>query len=325
MAGRVLLTAAPGGHSGYAAAIAYYLRELGVEPVFIVARRDKWTQRKLSGLGELVEVEMPRKPGQPLLATLHRWPRALLDSLKAVKRSYKALLSCGGNLSIAPALAAKAKHMKLVNVESIVRITAPGKTPRLLHPLADKTIVHWPEQRKLYPGEKTEVVGPIYEPPRYKPRDEGYILVTAGTVGHPRLFEAVSKLGLRNVVLQTGGVDPEPYKKKHPGWTVFRFDPDLDKWIAGASIVVTHFPGMTSATAALAYHKPVVLVAAPHLKLSARQEDGPIYAEKIGAIYIAEPTPHKLEKAIKQASSIEPRSYENGAKKVARIVVEMAR
>jgi len=320
---RVLITAAPGGHSGYAAAIAHYLRRYGVEPVFIVASHDKWAPRKLGRLGKTVPLPMPRKPGEPLYKTLHKWPLAFLDSLRIVDRGYRVIVSCGANLSIAPSLVGKLKGLRLVNVESIVRLTEPGKTPRILHRVADITIVHWPEQLRLYPGAR--VVGPIYEPPRYKPRDEGYILVTTGTMGHRELFEALSRLGLRNVVLQTGRVDPEPYRRRHPGWRVFRFDPDLDKWIAGASIVVTHFPGMTSATAALAYHKPVVLVAAPHLRMSASLRNGPLYAEKIGAIYLPKVSPSRLKQALEEATRIEPKHVENGAPEAARIIAKLSR
>ena len=200
-------------------------------------------------------------------------------------------------------------------------MTGPGKTPRLLHPVADATLVHWPEQERFLPG--AQVVGPIYEPPKYRPRDEGYILVTAGTVGHPMLFEAISRLGPRRVVLQTGKVNPQPYKTRHPEWLVFRYDPDLDKWIARASIVITHFPGMTSATAALAYRKPVVLVAAHHLRSSAPQRDGPLYAEKIGAVYVSNITPRSIEEAIRKAQRLEKPSYPNGAEKAAKHILKL--
>jgi UDP-N-acetylglucosamine--N-acetylmuramyl-(pentapeptide) pyrophosphoryl-undecaprenol N-acetylglucosamine transferase len=321
-AGKVLLTAAPGGHSGYALAIGYFLKKLGVQPVFLIARRDEWTRRKLSRHGEIVEVIMPRKPGQSFWVTLHRWPKAFFDSLKVVKKSYKIIVSCGANLSLAPSLIGKLKGLILLNIESIVRLSTPGKTPRLLHYVSDKTIVHWPEQARLYPGDKTIVVGPIYEPPKYTPKDEGFILVTAGTMGHPRLFDALNRLNLHNIVLQTGKVDPTPYMRRHPEWIVFRFDPDLDRWIARASIVITHFPGMTSATAALAYRKPVILVAAHHLKLSAKQEDGPIYANKIGALYLREVTPESLLRAIKKAHYLDPKKYPNGAEKITELIIK---
>ncbi len=281
---KVLLTAAPGGHSGYAYAIAYYLRKLGIQVAFLTARGDPWTKEKLKQLGRIIEIEMPRKPNEPLYKTIHRWPRAAIDALKTVTEEYDILVACGSNHSIMPALVAKTRGLKLVNLESIVRFTVPGRTPKLLYPIADLTIVHWKEQLKHYP--KAFVAGPIYEPPKYKPKDEGYILVTAGTQGHKQLFDTISKLNLKNVVMQTGKVDPKPYQQKHPSWIVFRYDPDLEKWIAGASIVITHFPGMTSATAALAYQKPVILVPAPHLKYSAPLADGRIYAKKVGAILL---------------------------------------
>ncbi len=330
---RIVLTAAPGGHSGYAAAIAYYLRETGIQPVFLVARGDKWTISRLRSLGvggEIHEVVLPRKPGEALARSLPRWPTAFRESVRLLRMLYKrgarVLVSCGSNLSLAPATVAKLLGMKLFNVESIVRMTGPGKTPKLLDPLSEATLVHWPEQARFFRNPR--VVGPIYMPPRYKSRDEGYILVTTGTMGHPRLFEALSKLDLRDVVLQTGRVDPEPYRRRHPSWRVFQFTPDLDRWIAGAHIVITHFPGSTSATAALAYNKPVILVAAPHLRGSAPQDDALLYAEKIGAIYVREVSPKRLAEAIREAErSIEPgkaKSYPVGAREAAKLLAGIA-
>ena len=316
----VYLTAARGGHSGYAKAIAHYLGD-EITKYFIIARGDQWTANKIKDYGNIIDMQMPRKLNEPLLFTLHRWPLAFIESLYKIKRRCRVLISCGSNLSIAPAITAWLKRLKIVNVESIVRLSSPGKTPSILRPISDVTLVHWEEQAKLLPG--AVVVGPIYEPPRYKTSDEGYILVTTGTHGHRELFDLLTEIGPSNIVLQTGEIDPKPYREKRPEWQVIDFTPDLVRLIAKASIVITHFPGMTSATAALAYRKPVVMVAAPHLKLSASIEDGELYAKKIGAVFIKQLSKRNLREAIERASSLEPRRYENGAKKAAEIIKEL--
>ncbi|MEB3806485.1 MAG: polysaccharide biosynthesis protein [Desulfurococcales archaeon] len=309
----ILVTAAPGGHSGYAYALGYYARMKGLTPHFLVPKGYSWIREKLSRLGETIEHPLPRKPAEPLWRTIHRWPLALLASMTRVTRRYKAVISCGANFSIPPSIAGKLKGLKLYNVESIVRILDTGKTPRLLYHIADKTFLHWPEQLKNYP--KGLVVGPIYEPPTREPYDGGYILVTAGTLGNKELFDAVVELDLEDVVMQTGQVDPEPYRRRRPGWRYVTHTSDFDELLAGASVVVTQFPGMTSATAALAYRKPVVLVPARHLHLSASLENARIYAEKIHAVYVDEITPESLEDALEKARGIEPPSYDNGAEK----------
>ncbi len=317
--GRVAITAAPGGHSGYAFSIGYYLhKEYGVEPVFITARRAEWVRRKLSSIGIVVEVTMPRMPGEPLYRTIGRWAKAFAESIR-VTGGVKVLVSCGSNLSVPPALVARLRGARLVNVESIVRFSSPGKTPRLLKPISHATIVHWPEQEKLHPG--AIVAGPIYEPPRYNPRDDGFILITAGTTGHRELFDAAVRSGLRPLVIQTGRLDPSRYRRS--GVEAFSFDPELDKWISRARVVVTHFPGMTSATAALAYNKPVVLAPARHLTMSASVEDCIPYARRIGAVCMDEVSPSSLERAVEEALRLERPHYDNGARLVAKLIYRL--
>ncbi len=321
---KVLLTAAPGGHSGYAYAIGYYLARMGVEVGFLAPASKEWLREKLSRLGRVIDYPMPRKPGESLLRSLHRWPGAFLRALRRVTRDYDALVSCGANISIPPALVAKVKGLRLYNVESIVRILDRGKTPRILYPLSDATLLHWEEQLRNYP--KGVVVGPIVEPPEHPVADEGYLLVTAGTVGNKKLFDAVLGLDEDKVIVQTGRVDPEPYRRKRPEWTWIRFTDQLTKLIARAHVVITQFPGMTSATAALAYKKPVVMVPAPHLKLSASLENARIYAEKIKAAYTEDVTPEGIRRAIEEAlrAPVDERPEPHGAMRAAEIITRGA-
>lgn len=318
------LTASGGGHTGYARAIGLELAGLGASLVFYIRRGDSWSRSRVEGLGRVVETPMPRMYWEPLWRTLHRWPPAFLEALRKVPGSLSAMVNCGNNHAIPLSFAAWLKGVPVVNVESSVRFSSPGRTQAIVGRFAAVTLVQWEEQLKIHP--EAVVVGPLYEPPKYEPRDEGYVLVTAGTMGYRRLFNALLKarLGLR-VVLQTGMVDPEPYRAARPDWVVFRFDADFERWLAGASVVVTHFPGKTGMEAALAYRKPVVLVAHPELKLSADVKDGYIYAEKIGAVYLEEPTPRMLEEAVKEAMGREPPRIPSGAPRAAREVLSVAR
>ncbi|MCE4617353.1 MAG: hypothetical protein F7C32_02060 [Desulfurococcales archaeon] len=316
MGKEILITAAPGGHSGYAYAIGLRLRELGYKPVFLAAEGYDWIVKKLTRIGHVEYAPMPRRVGEPLYRSLHRWPAAFVKAFSKVKPEYRVLVSCGANLSIPPAIVSKLKGMYLVNVESIVRMSGPGKTPRFLHRIADLTLVHWPEQEKFLRGAR--VVGPIYEPPRFESSDGGYVLVTAGSVGFRELFDVVVEAGFERLVIQTGRVDPDAYKKR--AWKVFDYDPDLERWIANASLVITHFPGMTSATAALAYKKPVVLVPAIHLTMSAPVTDCPLYSAKIGAVCINKLSPKAILEATDKARKVDKPSYTEGAMEAARLI-----
>jgi UDP-N-acetylglucosamine--N-acetylmuramyl-(pentapeptide) pyrophosphoryl-undecaprenol N-acetylglucosamine transferase len=319
----VVVTAAGGGHTGRAYAFAQALRGLdeSIPLYFIVSRGDVWSRRKLEAFGRVVEVARVRGVNESLLRAALRLPRSLLDSLHAVPGNACVFVSMGASISVPAALVAKLRGARIYNVEAVVRFTKPSLSARVLRPISDVTVLHWEEQKRIHP--EGRVYGPIYPKPRYEPRDEGYILVTGGSYGYPELFRAVSELGLERVVLHTGRVDPEPYRRRHPGWTVFRFDPDFDRWLAGAHVVVTHY-GNTAVEAALTYGKPVVIVYNPAWRTTAGYEDARILAGKLNAVLLrGPPTPRELEEAIAEAEKRKPPRYPNGAEKLAREIVEV--
>lgn len=309
-----------GGHAGFAYAVAYYLSKRGVRPTIFVPRGHEWIRERLSRFGRVEEMTLPRSPGEPLLGTLPRWGRNLLESLVKVTGEYDAVLATGSNFSLIPGLTARVKGARLYSLESIDRIVDRGRTARLLYGFAHATFLHWPEQLKNYP--RGLVVGPVYEPPTHEPYDGGYVLVTAGTLGNKELFDAIVETELENVVLQTGRVNPRPYIERRPSWRVFHYTPRFDEVLAGASVVVTQFPGTTSATAALAYGKPVILVPNRHVPLAASLANAPIYSRKIGALYVEKVTAAKLLDAIERARETRPPSLPNGAERIATILVE---
>lgn len=309
-----------GGHAGFAYAVAYYLNKIGIKPTVILPREHEWIRERLSRYSRVEEMTLPRNPGEPLRWTLPRWFRNLYESLTKVTRTYDAVLATGSNFSLIPGLTAWAKRIRLYNLESIDRIVDRGRTTSILYRFARITFLHWPEQLANYP--RGLVAGPVYEPPTYEPYDGGYVLVTAGTLGNKELFDAMVETSLENVVLQTGRVDPRVYIEKKPSWRIFQYTARFDEVLAGASVVVTQFPGTTSATAALAYGKPVVMVPNRHVPLAASLANASIYSEKIGALYIERITPANLLDAIERAQKTKPPSYPNGAERIATMLAE---
>jgi len=319
MAKRIIITASGGGHTGYALALAQRLRGR-IEIVFVIPEGDRWTKEKVEKYGRVVQVKKARGPRDPLFKAIPGLVKAFAQSLFKIPGNFQTIVCTGSNHSVPPGYAAKFKGMKVVSIESSVRFTSPSRSIKTLSKISDLLALQWPEQKEFFP--QGVVVGPLYELPEYKPKNEGYVLVTGGTYGHRLLFEAVDKLEVEKVVLQTGRIDPRPFRERHPGWTVFDFDPDFGKWLAGASVVVTHF-GKTAIDAALTYRKPVVLVPNPEWRLTASLEDAKILARKLNAVLVEEISPSKIKEAIKEAIFREPPTHPDGAAKLVDLILKL--
>ena len=323
----IVIAASGGGHTGHAVAIAQQLRRLGAEPGFIVVEGDRWSLLRLKGLGRVVaSVPSLLRAGETAAALPRRLP-LLARALLGVPRGVRVLVSTGSSHSVAAALAARLKGGIVVHVEVSERLAGPSGASRFLGPVASLYAAQWPEQMGFLPRGRSLLVGPVYEEPRYPARDLGYVLVTAGTQGFPELFDTVRRLGLPRVVLQTGRVDPGPYRR--PGWRVFRFDPDLHRWIAGASLVVSHF-GRTVIDAALTYGKPVLIVPNPRWSTArgAGFRDAVLLARRLN-VAVAPPKaardPELLARALRAAERLRPRRYPNGGAALARVLIWLAR
>jgi len=314
---RIGITASGGGHTGYAVSIAQRLAG-AAEIVFYVPSGDVWTMSKVRKYGGYVEIIKPRGPNEGLSKLVRGMPRAMLQSLKHVK-NIDVLISTGSNHSVAPAIAAWLRGIPVVNIESSVRFTRPSSSAKSLSLIADLTVLQWEEQKRILP--KGVVFGPLYEKPEYAVEDRGYILVTAGTYGYKRLFDAISSLNLERVVLQTGRVDPSIYRGKKPGWVVFDYDPEFSRWIAGASLVITHL-GKTVIDSALTYRKPTIVVPNPEWRLTAGAEDAKILAEKLGICYQESLDPEALKVSIEECWGKIPREYRDGAAELAKYILE---
>jgi UDP-N-acetylglucosamine:LPS N-acetylglucosamine transferase len=314
---RIGITASGGGHTGYAVALAQRIYGKA-EMIFYIPTGDEWSRIKVQRYGEVIEIRKARGPNEGFQKLLTGIPKAFFESIGKIK-NIDVFISTGSNHSVPPALVAKLKRTPVINIESSVRFTRPSSSAKYLSYVSDLTVLQWEEQKKILP--KGRVFGPLYEKPEYEVRDEGYILVTAGTYGFKELFDAIVKTGLENIVLQTGRVDPRPYRETMKNWIVFDFDPEINKWIARASLVITHL-GKTVIDSALTYKKPTIIIPNPNWRLTAGYEDARILAEKLGVCYQESLDPEKLLDAIERCKRMRPREYRDGAEELAKEILE---
>lgn len=315
--GRVLILAGGGGHTGYAYALAQALHKK-VPLSFLAPKRDILSERRLSKFGEVKFLIKPRGPTTPNHEFAARFARALVDSMGQVSRESSVVVSTGSNFCIPPAIMAWAKGIPIINVESSVRFSKASKTARILQPFSTITALQWEEQRRLLDG---VVVGPLLPKPEVKPWKGDYILVTGGTYGHRLLFDVLAESNLRNVVLQTGRVDPAPYIKKQPEWKVVTLTERFCELLAGAKVVITHFG--STALEAVVYGKPVVLAPNPEWTRTARIEDAEYLARKVNAVLIFEIKLRTILNAIDKARKMKVPTLKDGAENIASMIIEL--
>jgi len=311
-----LISAGGGGHTGYGYALAQRLYGK-VSLRFLVPEGDVLSEERLRRFGNVDFLLKPRGAKTPIFEFIPRLAKAFAESYDRVPGECDVMVSTGSNFCIPPALLARVKGIPIINIESSVRFTKASKTARILRPFSAVTALQWDEQKRLL--KKGVVVGPLLPEPEVKPWNGGYVLVTGGTLGHKLLFDVISESGLENVVLQTGQVDPEPYKRKHPEWRILPFSTRFYELVAGADLVVTHF-GSTALEAAV-YRKPMVLVLNPEWKRTVGKTDAEIFAEKVNGVLIWDVGLENLFRAIEEAKSKETPVFENGAEKLAELIL----
>lgn len=312
-----LIIAGYGGHTAYALAVVNELLKYGVRVDVVLAKGYEYLAKKFENYGNILYLTLPRRPKEPLYRTIPRWIKSSTESLEVFRRNYDFVFAAGSNFSIPLSILYKIKGTPLYVVEDIYRLRKPAKTVDLLYRLNATVFLHWDDQLRLYP--RGVVTGPIYEPRLYEPVDSGYILVTTGTIGDRDLFNTVIELSHDYAVLQTGDIDPKSYVSRRPKWKFFRFAEDLHKWIANASVVITH-PGVTAITARLAYAKPVVLIYTRRHSHLYTKEEVKAVAEKIGATYLDDITLENLIKAIDEAKTKPLLNFANGAVRIAKLI-----
>lgn len=318
--GHVLILAGYGGHVGEAYALAQELHGK-VKLSFLVPEGDKLSKAKLSRFGNIDTLILPREPKTPHRVFLPRLLKAFVQSFKKVTREYDVVVSLGSNFCIPPSLVAWAKRIPVVNVENVVRFVKPAKTTRILQYFSKLTALQWEEQARILRG---VVVGPLFPKPEVESYDGGYILVTGGTYGHKLLLDTVAESDLHNVVLQTGKVNPQPYRKKHPEWKIITVTPNFQELIAGASLIVTHFG--STILEAIAYRKHALLVP-PYSEWTrtASAKDAECFAKKLNYVLVTEITLKNLLNGMKEASKRKVPSLPNGAEALAKRISHLTK
>jgi UDP-N-acetylglucosamine:LPS N-acetylglucosamine transferase len=314
---QVLILAGGGGHTGFAYALAQRLSGKAMLS-FLAPEDEQLGFQRLSSFGKVVPLVKGRGAKTNTSRFTVNFAKALANSMKKVEGGLDVVVSTGSNFCIPPSLVAFLKGIPLVNIESEARFVAPSKTARVLQPFSAVTALQWPEQKSFLKG---TVVGPLFPEPEVEPYSGGYILVTGGTLGYKRLFDVLSETNLENVVLQTGKVDPEPYKKAHPTWKVIDYSLQFAELVAGAEVVVTH-QGSTPLQAAT-YKKPAVIIPDPELKRTFPKKDSELFAKKVGAVFLSELSLDLLVDAIEQAKHRKTPLLPDGAKVLADLILNL--
>jgi UDP-N-acetylglucosamine--N-acetylmuramyl-(pentapeptide) pyrophosphoryl-undecaprenol N-acetylglucosamine transferase len=315
---RVLILAAGGGHTGYAYALAQALHTK-VSLSFLVPEGDLLSEKRLSRFGRVNSLLLPRGPKTPAHEFAVGLAKAFMDSAGLNLQDFDIVVSTGSNFCIWPAFFAWTRGLPVVNIESSVRFVKPSKTARLLQPLSRITALQWEEQKRFLNG---VVVGPLLHKPEVEPWKGGYVLVTGGTHGHRFLFEALTNTDLRNVILQTGEIDPRSYRERHPEWKVVAITKKFHEMVAGADVVVTHLG--STIIEAVVYRKPIVLVPNPEWTRTGGSEDAKHLAKKVTAVLVPEIESERLLTAIKEARKRRVPTLPDGAEKLARTIVRLS-
>jgi len=314
---RVLILAGGGGHTGIAYALAQALHGRA-SLSFLAPDGDAWSEKRLSKFGKVQFLIKPRGPKTPIHIFAVRLAKAFKDSVGIAFHEFDVVVSTGSNFCIPSAFFAWMLGVPVVNIESLVRFTRPSQTARMLQPFSALTALQWKEQRRLLKG---VVVGPTLCKPEVEPWNGGYILVSGGTYGHKLLFDALSESNLKNVVLQTGRVNPTPYIRKHPEWRVITFTEKFHELLAGAELVVAHFGG--TVLDAVIYKKPVVMAPNPEWTRTAGIEDAEYLARKINAVLVSEINLETLLYAMDEARKRRVPVLQDGAEKLANILMKL--
>jgi UDP-N-acetylglucosamine:LPS N-acetylglucosamine transferase len=318
LAKRVLILAGGGGHTSIALALAQALKGKA-ETSFLIPEGDQLSHELLSPFGAVDELIKGRYPQTSNLLFPFRLAASFYNSLPKVTKEYNAVVSTGSNFCIPPAVIAWLKGVPVVNIESRVAITKPSKTGSLLTHFSKHTLLQWDEQKKALEG---TVVGPIFPEKRFEAKDSGYIVVTGGTEGHKRLFDTVIELDLKHVIMQTGKVDPTPYRARRPKWTIIEYSTEFERLVAESSLVITHQGGGTIFETVL-YGKPLIIVFNPDIPRTANTDDIRVLAVKVGAPFLEEADAEKIRAHIAEARTTPRPNFENGRAKAAEIILTL--
>lgn len=318
---KVILLAGGGGHSAYAYALAQHLHGR-CELESIVPEGDNLSYDRLSKFGKVSRLIKPRHPKTPHHHFLVNLIKSSISSSHMIGRR-SVVVSTGSNFCIPPSMISLLNGSKVVNIESSIRFTRASKTAKILSHFAAITALQFPEQKDLI--RSGNVYGPLLAQRECQPRNDGYILVTGGTYGHPALFEKLDAMAslLDNVILQAGPYFHR-YSSKHKNWKVIDYSSKFHELIAGAEIVITHF-GETAIDSALVYGKPTIIAVNPEWTRTVGMNDARILSNKLNAVLLEEITEQSVFDAIRSVRSKVPTIYKNGAIQLAEDIITISK
>ncbi|MEM0373016.1 MAG: glycosyltransferase [Sulfolobaceae archaeon] len=312
---KLLIIASGGGHTGFARAIG---TSLPFKADYVIPKGDNFSKDMLKNISNKI-FEIPKWRDPEGKTSIRGFLHSLFQSAGLSK--YTLTIATGSNHSILPSLFQKLKGSKIIGIESQDRFFTKGKAISIISYYAKYIFLHWEEQKRLY--KNGIVVGPIVEKPKYEPKDGEYILVTAGSYGFKRLFDIFLTVRIKDkIVIQTGKVNPEPYRTA--GIIAFSFDSDLEKWIANSKLVITH-QGKTAMEAVVMYRKPTIIVYNRDWIRAATYQDSKKYAEVLGALFLDDPADWENSELIIEAieSVKEPKVINSGTEKAIKIILDL--
>ncbi len=321
----VVLIASGGGHTAYAVSVGERLyekdRDLGL--TFIVPHNDRWSINRILDRipsAKIIEITKPLNPLEPYVKLIERLPITIVDVLKKLPRE-TIVLCTGSNHNIFPVLIGKYWFKNHVFcIEDIFRIEKRSRTVDLLHRIGRVNVfLQWRIQKKLY--RDGIYSGVLFEKPKYHVRDEGYILVTTGTIGNRELFKLLHRSGVENLIIQTGRIEPSILRNDKLNWKAFRFDPDIDRLIAGASLIIAS-PGITAINAIQAYHKPLIMVYNPDIVLGASYKEIEYIANQFNIPFI-DPrriSGEEFRRIVDESYDLKPRIQPDGSSFIAEFI-----
>ena len=316
MKGTTLILAGGGGHTGYGITLAEYLKDETVL-YFLVPDDDPLSEKLAQKYGKVEKITKPRHPNTGFFIFLIRFLKAFFQSLGKIKNP-NIIISTGSNFCIPPAIIGWMKGIPIINIESADKLISPSKTARYLQRISKITALQWEDQTKFLKG---KVYGPLLPVQQVQPSNEGYILIASGTYGYKKLLDTAITLPEDNVILQTGRLDPEPYRIQQPAWEIISNIPDFKTHLAGADIVITP-PGSTALEAA-AYNKKLIIVNYPSWSKAGVTEEAKLFAEKLNAPFIQDLTPKTLQVALNTSKKRNITALENGTKQLAQEIIKL--
>nr|CAH0099192.1 unnamed protein product [Daphnia galeata] len=167
---KILIVMGSGGHTGEMLRLLYTLDFRHFSPrLYLVARTDDMSAQRVQQLEsshvstadsfQTVAISRSREVHQSWISTILSFVQSTLDSLRILLSYQPDLILCNGpGTCVPPCLVALLlrvlwiKRSTIVFVESICRVNTLSLTGKLMvHLLADRSIVQWPELHAKYP------------------------------------------------------------------------------------------------------------------------------------------------------------------------------